>query len=182
MVARKLLILSLGSAVRGWPKSSVQVVDRGTNSGVGIDCGTDSVDGVNDGAVVASADTATDLGQAVGSQLAGHVHRDLPRLGDVGPPIAGENGLSFDPELAGRRVEYLRDAGLSGDFVLAQSLQDVAGELGRGGLSLKRRIGNNADQRALERPDAAADACGGPPESPVGDRLPGCRARPRAPT
>ena len=60
--------------------------------------------------MVAAADAAADLGQAVVGQLAREVHGDLAGDGHGGPPVAGQERLSFDPELLGGGVEDLGDA------------------------------------------------------------------------
>ena len=112
----------------------------------------------SDGAVVAAADAAADLGKAVVGQLACEVHGDLAcggdrRAGDRGPAAPRARLRTPAPPRRGSR----RGRSASGACPRPELAQHVAHEAGRGRLALQRGIGDHADQRALERTHAAVD-------------------------
>ena len=119
----------------------------------------DAVHGVEHGGVVAPADAAPDLGQAVLGELARQVHRHLAGDGHRGPAVAGEQRVALarrtpapprrrSPRGRRRRATCPRPAGAARG----------ARAPGVGSLALQRRVGHHADQRALERAHAAVDA------------------------
>ena len=100
-----MIVAVRGGHQAGRAELSAQVVDGGAEGWIGQHGRVDAVDRVDHGGVVATADAAADLGEAVVGELAREVHGDLAGGGHGRAAVAGDEGASFDPELSSGGVE-----------------------------------------------------------------------------